>query len=281
MNLLKVDKYIENGKLIMKHPTKFIQELDDVVKNHENGDIFKEESKHISDEENDIGFFIALTSSSLTGKTQAAFAIRSKLPLYFVFSRTQDIYRPFYDVSKHLLQLAQEDNESLLMQFETSRSANELAEYLSKDDFDEVKHMKLASLGLLKSLLEDAEEYASNPKKPQEWMRHLCREREIEYQPISIFDFISNVRYRQFISNNFVFLDEFSGDIGCIFLRNLLRFLSMTCVVSSTNSKVANLIGTSPGAGSRGELPRIWCVASNQLISISEIFLEHNTVFKK
>ena len=54
----------------------------------------------------------------------------------------------------------------------------------------------------------------------------------------------------------------------------------MTCVVSSTSSKVANLIETSFGAGSRGELPRVWCVAFNELSPISKYFIENNSEFK-
>lgn len=72
------------------------------------------ERKNLSDNIFSLNkFFTALVAPSMSGKTQAAFSIRSKLPLYFVFSSGQDIYEPFHELSDHLAEVAKEDVEAI------------------------------------------------------------------------------------------------------------------------------------------------------------------------
>lgn len=87
------------------------------------------------DAQND--FFIALAASSTTGKTQMAFSISSKIPLYFVRSGCQVIYDPFISLSSTFFSCAFNDNKNMLK------------EVIDADDFDSLKTCKSETLGLL------------------------------------------------------------------------------------------------------------------------------------
>ena len=94
-------KYIELGKIIKKDPSKFHADFkshDAIVR------ILSESGKYKSvDYQYSLDqLYIALAAPSLTGKTQSAFVIRSKLPLYFVSRTSQLINKPFNSLTGSL-----------------------------------------------------------------------------------------------------------------------------------------------------------------------------------
>ena len=110
--------------------------------------------------------------------------------------------------------------------------------------------VKSKTLGLIRALFEEAEAFELDPTKNRnDWMYHFSRTRDIKYEPITIKDI------RETVSKNYgtkycVFLDEFRGDIELVLILNLIRRLRTSCIVASTNSDVANLIGDSPASSS-------------------------------
>lgn len=140
-------------------------------------------------------FFIALVSPSLTGKTQAAFAIKSKLPLYFVFGSDQTIYEPFSELSQNLRQLAEEDVVNVKKYLVKAKKWPKKSDDLFNISLIDLKlsKVKLKSLGLLRALFEEADAFESDQRgnKRDDWMYHFVRSREISYEPITIRDYIN------------------------------------------------------------------------------------------
>ena len=81
------------------------------------------------------------------------------------------------------------------------------------------------------------------------WMEALAKVDDFSYAPMSIEKFRS-----EFPSPDFcVFLDEFLSDPWCVYVRNLARYLKVPCIVSNTNTNIANLVGVAHA--SRGPDP--------------------------
>ncbi len=94
------------------------------------------------------------------------------------------------------------------------------------------------------------------------------------YSPLSIND-IRNDAHRPF-KDIFLFLDEFPSEHFAIFLRNLARVINMNCIVSNTNSKIANVIGLEKVNGVADKT--IWSIVFTNLNSVCKLVL--NQEFK-
>lgn len=223
--------------------------------------------------------YIALAAPSLTGKTQTAFSIRSKIPFYFVFDSQQTIYEPFAPLSLELENCAIKD--ILVMQkFLKSKGifVDPDMKYIDRSDFLNLMNVKSEVIGLLIALMEDAATFVT-AEKPEDWFIHFSRSRNINFKPASIYEFMRHDLSEAFLKKYFIFLDEFSGRPGLVFLRNLFRYLEISCIVASTNAKILNLLGVSYHTTSRILGPRAWCLVFPRLPSISEDAIYKDTEF--
>jgi hypothetical protein len=106
-----VEEYIHHGKSVSKNPSKSLLYLEGLIKDYDKSEIY---TKLLSSKEYKYygvydQFFIALAIPSMTGKTQMAFNIRSKRPLYFALQYGQLINRFFSPISTKLVGLLQSD----------------------------------------------------------------------------------------------------------------------------------------------------------------------------
>ena len=282
-----LNNYIKVGKDLQKNPTPFIKSLNDVIKKREESQMIKKETACMDKDFKDSLFmtmnesFISLISPSLTGKTQAAFAISSKIPLYFVFDQEQFIYRPFDRLSSELENFALADMPVMKRSLEkTGKVIDRNFPVIQRDDFRKLTHVKSKVIGYLKALIEDAEAFHSSPAETRgEWFIHFTRNRQFKFKEMSINEFEIDPISRTFIDKYFVFMDEFLGKPEFVYLRNLFRFLKISCIVSSTNSKVVNLLGKSTRTSSRSDGPRAWCLAFPKPSPISLNSIETNYEF--
>lgn len=225
---------------------------------------------------------------SFSGKTQTAFAIQSKLPLYFVFGESQAIYQPFGQLSQYIFELANHDVENLKKYFvdmkqwpNPSKQSPQTHYSITLQDLN-APFVKSKTLGLIRALFEEAEAFELDPTKNRDdWMYHFSRTRNISYEPITIKDYIRETVSKNYDKKYCVFLDEFRSSDELVFIRNLIRRLRTTCIVASTNSNVANLIGSSPTSSSRGEGPVAWSVVFDSMGPFMPETLHTNEVFKE
>ena len=87
-------EYIERGELMRKNKSDELLSIENLIQKFNRSDIITSRlesfrRKHHLDLDNE--FFIALAAPSMTGKTQLAFSVESKLPLYFVSDSNQTI----------------------------------------------------------------------------------------------------------------------------------------------------------------------------------------------
>lgn len=225
--------------------------------------------------------YIALAAPSLTGKTQAAFSICSKIPLYFVFDSTQSqrIYSAFQTLTCALEDCALLDIPIMRKHLISlgKRSVSGFP-FIDRNDFPRLLSIKSNTIGFLMAIMEDSEAFVSTGR-PEDWFLHFSRTRSIDFQPASIHEFKFNPLSKSVFSKYFIFMDEFNGDVHLVFLRNLFRYLEISCVVASTNAKIVNLIGMSTRASSREDGPRAWCLTFPRLPSISVDMIEANSDF--
>ena len=73
--------YISNGKLLQKNPSKEFINLSNLVLNSGKCEWIQEEMIFAAASKSDE-MYIAFAAPSMTGKTQMAFAIESKIPLF-------------------------------------------------------------------------------------------------------------------------------------------------------------------------------------------------------
>lgn len=251
------------------------EDLEDLIQNCGSSRIVKKGLKYFNDCSETNKFFVALAAPSLTGKTQLAFSITAKLPLYFVFDDSQIIYRSFHILSRDLVALASEDVSA----FNRNSQPITLTLLKYKTDF------KFKSLGLLFTLMDIASSKFCNVKPSiDEWMKHFSNLKvnpEANIRSVSISEFQCHPNMKKFTSEFYVFLDEFSGIPELVLIRNLCIILNMTCVLASTNACVVNLIGMVKRSGSRSEGPALWSAVvphlppiPNEIIAESSLELE-------
>jgi hypothetical protein len=279
-NLNELNAYLETGSLIRKYDeSKYYCDLVKLIENYRESDILKKGIEMYKEHGGVDNIFIALVAPSMTGKTQLAFTIQKKAPLYFAFSKDQDIYKNFTSLSAAIKKFASEDCETVLADPFVQKIDNSSIVTLSK--LLEVPSMKLATLGFLHDIMNDALNKFSGPEDIplSDWMNHFAN---LEINPNANIKAISKTEYLtdptclQFMRKFYVFLDEFVGDPELIYIRNLCRLIGLTCVVASTNAKVANLIGLSKKSGSRSEDPSLWSIVVPSLPLIpKEVILKN------
>ncbi len=177
--------------------------------------------------------FCAIAAPSMTGKTQLAFHLRKVKPLYFCLSTArsnpqdmtqQAIYSNFSGLSNELLDCAFADC-SRLRKDEVQLSATGLR----------ASSLPSLTLGFLAKLVQESRDTPLD----KEWMRFHSTRPGFRYEAMSIaeglkFDFKGYV----LVLDEFTSMDEFN------FIRNLARTVGLVCIVTSTNSKAANIVGT-------------------------------------
>ena len=290
-NIIK--PYVETGKIIKQNPSKFHQDLDDTIKNQQTSSsqvILENNSRYLSVEFKSSLYktFTALVAPSLTGKTQSAFAIKSKLPLYFVFASNQRIYGLFDGLSARLREFAKDDVKAVKTHLvntgrwrkpenETSLSSY----YVSIEDLLCID-VKLKSLGLLRALFAEADAFLEDPSNNRDdWWYHFTKNRKITCKPITITEYLIETEDKNYEDKYVIFLDEFNDDEDLVFIKTLCRFFRYSCVVSSKNANTANLTVTSPPTSARGKGPTAWSVVFTDIGPFQSECLKLNDKFKE
>jgi hypothetical protein len=234
-------------------------------------------------------FFIALALPSMTGKTQMAFNIRSKRPLYFALQNSQMVNNFFHLLSTKLKILLESDfkkaqkivksdisYEGSLMSSdsETEKFKHEATRVITLALLrDHLLPHKFKSLGFLVSLVKECEKLYTE-KTNDEWMKFYAENQEsfesLKYKPISLFELVTKKDvYLPLLEKYFFFIDEFDPGSGIVMLRNMIRYLRIPCVLASTNSKIVNLIGASTSSGSGSNPPSVFCAVFPKLSTLS------------
>jgi len=242
----KFEQYVSRGRQLQS---------DEIIKN------IKDTAIRISAD----SLFCCLVLPSLTGKTQSAFALDSKV-LYFNFaSESQEIYLKFQILSTCLERCAELDLQAI-------GSHNSIITLKGFSNFMAEEYNKSYVLGYLKSLID----YSTQFNAATDWMTFYTSPREIEVDPINIIDWLnfSDVDVKGFI----VILDEFPTFSNpnanlAVLVRSMLRFLCFPCIVMGTNITICNLVGDVPSRASGGD-SRLWCMIFCNLPGSKESFLE-------
>ena len=270
-----LENYLKTGRLIRKYPPNELLEMEDIIKNGQSNEFFKSLSECISYKEFGNNYYLALVAPSLTGKTQSAFTIKSKKPVYFSLGAFQNIYNCFSMLNKELEKSAIEDHDRFMEIFnETTKTLP--SQSISMTILDDFIGSKSRTLGLLFALMKDGLENYVEPTDEddikKDWMFFYTRERTIEYTPMSMADFLKHPNYQDFKDNFYVFLDEFVvvGRPWRIFIRNLCRKLKLTCAVASTDADWTDSIGASLKSGSRTELPRLRTICKTEVFPMTK-----------
>ena len=205
-----------------------------------------------------------------------------------MFSTQELIYRPFNQISKELRRLAKEDVKAVKNQLiedgtwpdESDESGNSFI--VSTDDLIDLNTVKLHSLGFIHALIEEAETFLADPANNRDdWWFHFTRNRKIVYKPISVPEYCVKTEAKKYREKYVMFLDEFKGSEDLVFMRNLFRAIRYSCVLSSTNANIANLIGSSPRTSSRGNGPSGWSVVFTDIGPFRPEALEGNDKVKE
>ena len=208
--------------------------------------------------------FIALAAPSFEGKTQSAFLDGDVKPLYFSFvnrvENPQSIYMNFIEISNKLKALAEEDMKTIEQFVPCSKedSRASLQERISTTFLYQNPAIKLWSFGFLKALAENLKAKAEK-NKTISWMELLAGDFDFDYEQASIEECLKRDSFKDL----YLFLDEFIADDWALLLRNAARAVGMTCVVANTNSRIANVVGTSNS--SRVDGPVVWSIVFTEL----------------
>jgi hypothetical protein len=287
-----VGLYIQRGSVVSKNPSKSLLNLEDLIKDYDKSEIY---TKLLSSKEYvkygvDDHFFIALALSSMTGKTQMAFNIRSKRPLYFALQYNQPINKVFSPISTKLTDLLKSDFDSaqkfLISEFlknpdkdQTSTTLEKRTKIITVDFLDVyLRNHKFESLGFLLSLVKECEKLYKESTN-DEWMKFYAENQKslsfIEYEPISLAEFEAQKDiYTPLLEKYFFFIDEFAAESGIVMFRNMCCSLRIPCVLASTNTEVVNNIGASSNAGSGSSLPSVFCAVFSKLSALSHEEIE-------
>jgi hypothetical protein len=259
----ELDAYLWRGHLIREMNPDLYRSLDNLIEKNEDSDIVQEAKKNYKKHGRSLGLsFITVSAPRMAGKTQMAFTIDSKLPLYFVGnSKGELIYQNFTKLSHRLIQFARKDYVDINKKYPLINSG-----YVATVDIlDDVDQMKLRSLGLLKAIIAEAKNLFKGFENISltNWMKYLSSINPItcsDFPRVSIREFLNDPDYFEVINKFYMFIDEFSGEQELVLLKNICRLNGLTCVVASTNANIQNVVGTSPYTSSRVENPSIWTV---------------------
>ena len=219
---------------------------------------------------NDNPGYCALGVPSMTGKTQASFALKRKV-IYFNFTpKSQLIYRCFESISQAFL-------KALRFDYYYARSVNEDKLLVTLRDvrviFGSGKGESRV-LGLLLMLINKIENDCSESKN-RHWSEVLMEKQSFSYYSCSIEAFKSSMEqlfgetWKEKLKEFVMILDEFpssSAGSGAALVfeaalgRNIARAVNLPCLVMGTNTKISNLVeaGTA-GSSSVTDIFRLWC----------------------
>jgi hypothetical protein len=287
-----VEQYIQRGNVASKNPSKSLLNLEDLIKGYHESEIY---TKLLSTEEyenygSEKHFFIALALPSMTGKTQMAFNIRSKRPLYFALQYSQLVNDSFNLISTKLTNLLESDyrdaQDILMSEFLEKPPVRDQTELDQKTAVKEATKIitlnflkkyltnhKFKSLGFLASLVKECEKLYKESTN-DEWMKFYADNQKslrfLEYEPISLAEFEAQKDVYMPISEKyFFFIDEFASESGIVMLRNMCRHLKIPCVLASTNTEVINNTGISMNDGSGSSPPPVFCAVFPKLSTLS------------
>jgi hypothetical protein len=287
-----VEQYIQRGNVASKNPSKSLLNLEDLIKGYHKSEIYTKllsSTKEYKNYGSEKHFFIALALPSMTGKTQMAFNIRSKRPLYIALQYSQLVNDSFNIISTKLTDLLESDYrdaQDILMskfQEEQVRDQTKLNKKTAVKEATKIitlnflkKYLinhKFKSLGFLVSLVKECEKLYKESTN-DEWMKFYAENQEslrfLEYEPISLIEFVAqNDVYKPILEKYFFFIDEFAAESGIVMLRNMCRYLKIPCVLASTNSKIVNLIGASMTTASGSSPPSVFCAVFPKLSTLS------------
>jgi hypothetical protein len=296
IDLDDVADYISRGKTAVKNPSRSLLYLEDLIKGYHKSEIYSkllsstEEYKNVGPKKE---FFIALALPSMTGKTQMAFNIRSKRPLYFALQTSQMVNRFFSLISTKFMNMLESDFDearkkvkskiiskgSLESEVEIETFKNKATEIITLDFlYDYLSDHKFESLGFILSLIKECENRYTESTN-DEWMKFYAENQILlpflKYDPISLAELVAqNDVYTSLSEKYFFFIDEFNLKSGVIMFRNICRYLRIPCVLASTNSKIVNLIGISTSSGSGSTPPSVFCAAFPKLSTLSHEEIE-------
>jgi hypothetical protein len=278
-----VEQYIQRGNVASKNPSKSLLNLEDLIKGYHESEIY---TKLLSTEEyenygSEKHFFIALALPSMSGKTQMAFNIRSKRPLYFALQYSQLVNDSFSLISTKLRDLLESDyrdaQDILTSEFQEEQvkdqpKLNKKTAVKEANKIITLNH-KFKSLGFLVSLVKECEKLYKESTN-DEWMKFYAENQKslsfIEYEPISLAEFEAQKDvYKPFSEKYFFFIDEFDAESGIVMLRNMCRYLKIPCVLASTDTEVINIIGISMNDGSGSSPPSVFCAVFPKLSTLS------------
>jgi hypothetical protein len=258
----ELDAYLKRGALIRKYKPERYSRLENLIEKNEDSEIVLNAKEEYTNHRNSFGSsFITFSAPRMTGKTQMAFTIDSKLPLYLVGnSKGESIYQNFTKLSHRLIQSAGKDYFDIYKQHSLKDSYVATVEILDCAD-----KLKLRSLGLLKALIAEAKNTFNGFENISltDWMKFLSKTKPTAGSNIpvlSIQEFLQDPDFQAVIDKFYMFIDEFSAEKELVLLKNLCRVIGMTCVVASTDSKLTNLFKASPFTLSQIKNPSIWTV---------------------
>ena len=162
-----LEHYIQRGKLLAKNPSESLRNLEDLIGNYADSEVYNklldiEEYRHHGPRNE---FFIALVLPSLTGKTQMAFAIRSKRPLYFTFDSVQQ-NKCFKFISKKFLALLENDHDNAIECLQNKLKSFE-KRYDRKEEADFLRNMLNSDFAII--TLDTIEDYLRELKLKKVW----------------------------------------------------------------------------------------------------------------
>ena len=195
--------------------------------------------------------FVAIAAPSMEGKTQSSFVFERVKPLYFPLIETSDtdsiaggqkIYKNFKSHARCLKECAEEDLKVLPGKV----TATALLEAF--------RSTPLWTLGFLVKLVHETESKSSD----EDWMHFHSKRRNFSFSPT----ILKKLKSR-FFDGYVLFLDEFFSSEWTVFVRNLASSIGLKCVVSNTNTKIANVVGTESMSGTSER--SVWSVVVAKL----------------
>ena len=210
--------------------------------------------------------YAAIIGPSFMGKTQFAFTLACSNPVFYFnlisSTRTQNIYKAFSKISGSMRDYLEYDEQCL-------KHVNEGSEHFEEDIFDSIflrkSNLSFKSVGFIWALIVQTLKYNwTNSEK--EWLQFYLEIEMLTFESITLVDFSSRMsKKQQIISDlllliiitilvklskdlNFkppiIFIDEYHpSKVNVIrFLRNLSRTMGISCVLSSTNGRISNML---------------------------------------
>lgn len=285
-NVEELVRYLESGDQIiqattyansnMKKVEEFLMNPTAFLDHHRAALKFPERSLRF------VKTFVSLAAPSFEGKTQTAFTLRNINPLYFVAAAAaadtegniQTIYEAFKEHTEFLHDCALTDIAKLRVPISAEKSIVTATDLKGK-----YRSNPLFVLGFFLNVMKQYEAKSAESSQPLKWMEFYATGlSSFDCNPISVEQFIEKKRS---INVRFcVFLDEFLFDSWSAFVRNLARAVGLTCVVSNTNTNIANLVVKSSSMSRSNGLEEAWCLVFRRLDNVDVNVIFSNPQFR-